>query len=250
MISAKDIAFSYPRSEEILHQISFDLGAGHCLALLGNNGAGKSTLIKCLNRIHNPKSGRIVVAEQDVQKMRRVDIAKTMAYVAQQSEGEQLTVFDAVLLGRKPYIKMEPTADDLRITREALDRLDLGDFALRYTDELSGGELQKVVLARALAQQPKVLLLDEPTSNLDLHNQHEVLSVVSKIAREDQISVVVIIHDLNLALRYCDRFLLVKDGYVYDYGDESVITSKAIEDVYKIKAQIVEVLGRKMVAVE
>ena len=98
MISVKDIAFSYPRSEEILHKISFDLEAGHCLALLGNNGAGKSTLIKCLNRIHNPKSGRIVVAEQDVQKMRRVDIAKTMAYVAQQSEGEQLTVFDAVLL--------------------------------------------------------------------------------------------------------------------------------------------------------
>lgn len=250
MIHVKDIAFAYPRSEEILHKISFDLDAGHCLALLGNNGAGKSTLIKCLNRIHNPKSGSVVVQERNVQEMRRLEIAQNIAYVAQQSEGDQLTVFDSVLLGRKPYIKMEPTKEDLRITREALERLELDPFALRYTDELSGGELQKVVLARALAQQPKVLLLDEPTSNLDLHNQHEVLRVVSQIAREDHIGVIVIIHDLNLALRYCDRFLFIKDGMVYDYGDESTITTKAIEDVYHVKSQIVEVLGRKMVVVE
>ncbi len=250
MIHVKELAFRYPRCEEILHEISFDLDSGHCLALLGNNGAGKSTLIKCLNRILDPQKGIVTVQGQNVQAMKRSEIAQTIAYVAQQSEGEQLTVFDSVLLGRKPYIKMGPSEEDLAVTEQALERLALTSFALRYTDELSGGELQKVVLARALAQQPDVLLLDEPTSSLDLHNQHEVLKVVSQIARDDGIGIIVIIHDLNLALRYCDRFLLIRDGFVYAYGDASVITPKAIADVYQVEARILDVLGRKMVVVE
>lgn len=250
MIDVKELAFSYPGCEGTLHDISFDLGGGHCLALLGNNGAGKSTLIKCLNRILDPKKGVVTVQGKNVQTMKRGEIAQTIAYVAQQSEGEQLTVFDSVLLGRKPYIKMSPTEEDLAITEKAMERMELTSFALRYTDELSGGELQKVVLARALAQQPDVLLLDEPTSNLDLHNQHEVLRVVSQIAQNDGIGVIVIIHDLNLALRYCDRFLLIRDGLVYAYGDAAVITPEAIEAVYQVKARILDVLGRKMVVVE
>lgn len=250
MLHIQDMAFAYPGTGEILKKISFDLEEGHCLALLGNNGAGKSTLLKCLNRIHEPKEGVIEVRGQNVHAMKRGDIAKTMAYVAQQSEGTQLTVFDSILLGRKPYIKMNPTDEDIAIAQRAMKRMKLEPFALRYTDELSGGELQKVVLARALAQEPKILLLDEPTSNLDLYNQHEVLRVVSQIAKTDKTAVVVIIHDLNLALRYCDRFLLIQDGMVYQYGDNSVITPEVIRDVYHVEAQIVEIMGRKMVAVE
>jgi iron complex transport system ATP-binding protein len=192
----------------------------------------------------------IEVQGQNVRDLSRCDIAKSMAYVAQQSEGNQLTVFDSILLGRKPYIKMNPSDEDIDIAQKAMERMGLERFALRYTDSLSGGELQKVVLARALAQQPKIMLLDEPTSNLDLYNQHEVLRVVSQIAKTDGISVIVIIHDLNLALRYCDRFLLVRDGYVYRYGDESVITTETIRDVYRVDAQIIDVHGRKMVVVE
>ena len=250
MLHVKDVAFSYPATEDILKKISFDLEAGNCLALLGNNGAGKSTLLKCLNRIYDPKDGVIEVQGQNVSSMKRGDIAKAMAYVAQQSEGTQLTVFDSILLGRKPYIKMNPTEEDIAIAESAMKRMELEPYALRYTDELSGGELQKVVLARALAQEPRILLLDEPTSNLDLYNQHEVLSVVSQIAKTDKIAVVVIIHDLNLALRYCDRFLLIQNGVVYNYGDDSVITAESIRDVYHVEAQIVEIMGRKMVVVE
>lgn len=250
MIHIQNIAFAYPGTEEILKQISFDLEGGHCLALLGNNGAGKSTLLKCLNRIHEPKSGVIEVDGRNIRTMKRGKIAQSMAYVAQQSEGGQLTVFDAVLLGRKPYIKMSPTDADLAITEAAIARMELQSFALRYTDELSGGELQKVVLARALAQEPDVLLLDEPTSNLDLHNQHEVMKVVSQIAQDDGITVIVIIHDLNLALRYCDRFLLMRDGLVYRYGDASVITSEVLSNVYHVDAQVLELSGRKIVVVE
>lgn len=250
MLHVENVAFAYSKTAEIIKQVSFDLEEGHCLALLGNNGAGKSTLLKCLNRVHEPKNGVIAVQGQNIYDLSRIDIAKNMAYVAQQSEGSQLTVFDTILLGRKPYIKMSPTDEDIAIAQKAMERMELEKFALRYTDELSGGELQKVVLARALAQQPKILLLDEPTSNLDLYNQHEVLRVVSQIAKSDGISVVVIIHDLNLALRYCDRFLLIQNGYVYKYGDETIITAEAIRDVYHVEAQIVEIMGRKMVAVE
>ena len=158
MLHVENVAFAYSKTAEIIKQISFDLEAGHCLALLGNNGAGKSTLLKCLNRVHEPKNGVIAVQGQNIYDLSRIDIAKNMAYVAQQSEGSQLTVFDTILLGRKPYIKMSPTDEDIAIAQKAMERMELEKFALRYTDELSGGELQKVVLARALAQQPKILL--------------------------------------------------------------------------------------------
>ena len=250
MIKVENLTFAYPGTEDILKDVSFELEAGHCLALLGNNGAGKSTLLKCFNRIHEPKSGEIVVDGRRVRDMKRNEIARTMAYVAQQTEAGQLTVFDSVLLGRKPYIRMNPTEEDLDITRSAIRRMDLESFALRYTDELSGGELQKVVLARALAQQPKILLLDEPTSNLDLHNQHEVMSIAAQIAREDGLTVIVVIHDLNLALRYCDRFLFLHGGCVYRYGGEEIVTSELISDVYQVDARIIDINSRKFVFVE
>jgi iron complex transport system ATP-binding protein len=250
MIEVKDLCFAYPGTRNILSDVSFSLEAGHCLALLGNNGAGKSTLLKCFNRIHEPQKGTIEVDGVSVHAMKRVEIARTMAYVAQQTDAGQLTVFDSVLLGRKPYIKMNPTEEDLEITRSVIRRMDLERYALRYTDELSGGELQKVVLARALAQQPKILLLDEPTSNLDLHNQHEVMRIAAEIARDDGLTVIVVIHDLNLALRYCDRFLFIHKGGVYCYGDEQLVTAELLSDVYQVEAQVLEVHGRKLVYVE
>lgn len=250
MIVVKDLSFAYPGTKDILHDVSFTLEPGHCLALLGNNGAGKSTLLKCFNRIHEPRKGTITMDGVSIHQMRRVDIARTMAYVAQQTEAGQLTVFDSVLLGRKPYIRMNPTEEDLEITRSVIHRMELEPYALRYTDELSGGELQKVVLARALAQQPKILLLDEPTSNLDLHNQHEVMRIAAEIAKEDGLTVIVVIHDLNLALRYCDRFLFIHKGCVYCYGDEQMVTTELLTDVYQVNAQVLEVRGRKLVFVE
>ena len=250
MIEVKDLCFAYPGTKNILSDVSFSLEAGHCLALLGNNGAGKSTLLKCFNRIHEPQKGTVEVDGVSVHAMKRVEIARTMAYVAQQTDAGQLTVFDSVLLGRKPYIKMNPTEEDLEITRSVIRRMDLERYALRYTDELSGGELQKVVLARALAQQPKILLLDEPTSNLDLHNQHEVMRIAAEIARDDGLTVIVVIHDLNLALRYCDRFLFIHKGGVYRYGDEQLVTAELLSDVYQVEAQVLEVHGRKLVYVE
>lgn len=243
MIEVKNLDFSYNSTRTILSKIAFDAKEGQCIAILGNNGAGKSTLIKCLNHILVPQKGVVYVNGENICQFKRNEIAKCMAYVAQRNEGEKFTVFDTVLLGRKPYIKLEPRQEDMEITESIIKRMGLESFALRYVDELSGGEMQKVMLARALAQQPRVLLLDEPTSNLDLRNQYEVLATVREIAKQENISVIIVIHDLNLALRYCDRFLFMKDSEVYIYGSEEVMTPENISFVYEIPVAVETIHG-------
>ena len=249
MISIKNISFSYSKNE-VLKKVSFNIEGGECVGILGNNGAGKSTLITCLNRILIPKSGEVYIEGQDVLKMSRLETARRISYVAQKNETSQITVFDSVLLGRKPYIKWSISSEDLAICEAMIEKVGLKDFKLRYINELSGGELQKVMLARAFVQEPKLLLLDEPTSNLDPKNQHELLSLVYQLARERKISALIVIHDLSLALRYCDKFLFLKSGEVYQYGDESVVSEEAIYDVYGIRSTIMNIKGRKIVLVD
>ena len=243
MISVKNLAFAYGRERAILNDIDFCSPKGCCTAVLGNNGAGKSTLIKCLNRILEPKQGVVYADGKNVRELHRDDIAKNIAYVAQRSAAQRVTVFDAVLLGRKPYIKFDASKEDTQIVGSAISRLGLEELSMRYTDELSGGELQKVMLARALAQQPRILLLDEPTGNLDLGNQYKVLETIKQITRTEQISTLIVIHDLNLALRYCDRFLLLKDGRIFSYGGIEVMTSETIRAVYGLPVAVQEING-------
>jgi iron complex transport system ATP-binding protein len=234
----------------VLNKISFDAKAGECVAILGNNGAGKSTLISCINRILRASAGEVYVDGKDFFALSRNERARAMSYVAQKNEVSHMTVMDAVLLGRKPYIGWALQSEDIEKCHAVIEHMGLSDFRARNIDELSGGELQKVMLARALAQEPKVLLLDEPTSNLDPKNQHDVLSFVQEIAREHQISVLVVLHDISHALRYCDKFLLLHEAEVYDYGDESVISEKAMLDVYGVQSSIIEFGGRKLVVVD
>ena len=248
MIEVRDLSFSYGSgTPEILSRISCELEQGHCIAILGNNGAGKSTLLKCLNRIHRPRNGSVLVDGADILRMPGKELAKRLACVPQRSECPHIMVFDAVLLGRKPYIRWDTTAADKAIVEELLERLHLSRYATRYLDELSGGELQKVVLARALAQQPKYLLLDEPTSNLDPKNQHEMMRTVQEICRTEDISVVVVIHDLNLAVRYCDRFLFMKEAGIYAYGGIEIVTAETIREVYGMEADVIEYRGKKLI---
>ena len=248
MIEVENISFAYA-GNEVLKNISFTVRPGECVGVLGNNGAGKSTLITCLNRIHTPKTGMVRIDNQDVLKMKQREIARRISYVAQKNELSRTTVFDSVLLGRKPYIGWTVSQEDLDLCDEMIERVGMSEFKLRYVNELSGGELQKVMLARALVQQPKLLLLDEPTSSLDPKNQHGMLTLVQKLARERRISVLIVIHDLSLALRYCDKFLFIKNGVVYKYGDETIITAETISAVYGIDSVVTEVDGRKIVVI-
>ncbi|MCL5935654.1 MAG: ABC transporter ATP-binding protein [Firmicutes bacterium] len=247
ILSVDGVQFGY-NGKPVLENIGFTVERGDFLAILGNNGAGKSTLIKCLNRILRLGSGTIVIEKEDISSLSRLEIAKRIGYVAQRSESGRITVFDAVLLGRKPHIKWDASRNDLAVVRKALKALGLEEFSLRYLDELSGGELQKVVLARALAQEPKVLLLDEPTSNLDLKNQLEVLKTVKDVAKTQGLAAVVVMHDLNLALRYANKFLFLKNKTVYACGGMEVMTPENIAGVYGVPVAV-ERLGDSPVVV-
>ena len=250
MMEVKNLRYHYKGCPEVLKDVSFRMEPGKFLAILGNNGVGKSTLLKCFNHILKPDSGEVVLDGENLLSMSAREVAKRVAFVSQSIPSTQMTVHDVVMLGRRPYMKWGFTENDHTIVHDAMHRLDVEDMRGRFLNQLSGGEKQKVVLARALAQQPKVLLLDEPTSALDIQNQYQVLKLVRSICHNDQITAIVVIHDLNLALRFCDRFLLMKDGEVFRYGDRSILDSEALRQVYDVEAKVVEVEGGHMVLVE
>ncbi|MGQ9703669.1 MAG: ABC transporter ATP-binding protein [Actinomycetota bacterium] len=237
-LRVEGVSFSYPKVE-VLRGVSFTLWPGEVCSVLGNNGAGKSTLLKCLLRMLRPREGIILVEGIPLSRIGPTELAMRAGYVPQRSDGyHRLTVFDAVLLGRKPHVRWGVKPADLEAVEEVLHRLGLAHLALRYTDELSGGEMQKVVIARALAQEPRILLLDEPTNNLDLRNQTEVMEILRAEARSGGICVLVAIHDLNLALRYSDRFIVLKDGAVLRWGGPEVINPETIREAYGVEARV------------
>ena len=246
-LRARDIAYAYGRNQPVLERVRADITPGSFLAILGVNGCGKSTLLGCLDGMIEPARGEIELGGAALSSYPRDDRAQRIALVAQHSHANRLTVFDALLLGRKPYIKSAPNDADFAAVERVVDELNLHDLALRYVDELSGGEYQKVMIGRALVQETDIVLLDEPTNNLDMANQAEVMSLVRSIVDERDIAAAAIMHDLNLSLRYCDRFLMVKDGLVAAYGDVNVITPESVADVYGVDVEIIEHRGRRIV---
>lgn len=246
ILQVAGISFAY-NHRPILERVTFELRRGQILGVLGVNGAGKSTLLKCLDRILAPKAGVVRLDGRDMKIMSRNHIATRMGYVPQHYSNESLTVFDAVLLGRKPYITWSPSSTDLSVVEKVLQRLNIDHLALRPTSELSWGEIQKVVIARALAQEPDILLLDEPTSNLDLKNQLQVIKVITDAVRETHISAVVALHDINLALRFVDHFLMLKEGVVHALAPKDAITSRDIEEVYGLKVILTSVENYRVV---
>lgn len=248
MLKVDNLSFGYEKGKKnILNNISFELNQGQFLAILGNNGAGKSTLMKCINRIFQPQSGSVTIDGTDISQLNKKELAQKIAYVAQNNNPTHTLVYDAIMLGRKPYIKWGITQNDEKVVEKVMNMLNLNEFATRYLDELSGGEVQKVMLARALAQEPKYLLLDEPTSNLDPNNQHEMLHIISKIRNDENIGAAIIIHDLNHAMSHCDKFLFLKDSKVYSFGGVETVTAESIGDVYNLRADIITHKGYRII---
>lgn len=250
MLEVKELRFHYPGGPQVLQSVSFELEAGKFLAVLGNNGAGKSTMLKCFNKILSPDSGSVRLEGEELLNMTTREVARRSAFVAQTVPETQMTVHDMVMLGRRPYMTWGFTEKDHEIVHEAMESLQLMQMRGRYLNELSGGERQKVMLARALAQQPKLLLLDEPTSNLDIRNQYQVLEIVRGICEGEGITAIVVIHDLNLALRFCDRLLLLQDGEVYRYGGQEILDRQAVREVYGIDGEVAEVRGRRVILID
>jgi iron complex transport system ATP-binding protein len=233
ILSVNQISFRY-KSRPVLQDVTFELPSGQILGVLGVNGAGKSTLLKCINKVLRPNCGSVLLDGIDLLKLRGDAVARRIGYVPQRYSDDRVTVFEAVLLGRKPHIKWAATDGDMRVVERLLTSMGLSDYALRPISTLSGGEAQKVIIARALAQEPKVLLLDEPTSSLDLRNQLDVMNLVSTVVRTEGVSAVVAIHDLNLALRFVDRFLILKDCSIHAMGLKEALTPDIIEEVYGV----------------
>ncbi len=249
MIEAKGICFHYKNCPVVLQDVAFQAEEGQFLAILGNNGAGKSTLLKCMNGILKPDAGSLLLDGEDLLALPRRQVAQRVAFVAQTVASTQMTVHDMVMLGRRPYMGWSFSREDHDIVHAAMARLGLMDMRGRFLNHLSGGERQKVMLARALAQQPRLLLLDEPTSALDIRNQYQVLKIVGELCRTEGLTAVVVIHDLTLALRFCDRFLLMRNGQVYRCGGLEVLDKAALREVYGVDAEPVVVNGRHIVLV-
>ncbi len=241
-LQVNGISFQYS-SLKVIENITFSVEKGDCLAILGKNGVGKSTLLKCINRILKAQSGAVCICEKDIRRMGGAELAQKVGYVLQSSQFSETTVFDAVLIGRKPYINWDVTRKDFEIINEVLTLLSLQDYSMRPVNCLSGGEMQKVAIARALAQQPDVLMFDEPTSNLDLKNQLDVIQLIKEIVKKRNISAIVTMHDLNMALRFANKFIMMKQGRIHAIGGVEIINPENIKQVYDVSVSIAQING-------
>lgn len=237
-IVIQDLSFRY-RSDPVLQELTFNVGRAKILGLLGPNGSGKSTLIKCINQILRPK-GSVIMGGDEIHKMHISDIARRIGYVSQSEPvGMAMTVFDAILMGRRVHMGWKPTGHDLDVVTAVMQDLNIESLAMEDIWELSGGQRQKIFIARALAQEPEVLLLDEPTSSLDIRHQLDTMDTIRALVDRSGISVVMAIHDINLAARYSDTIAMIKEGTIYGIGTpKDLFTPQAIREVYGVEAKL------------
>jgi iron complex transport system ATP-binding protein len=235
MIEAHSISFRYHEAW-VLQEVSFRVEKGEFVGVIGPNGSGKTTLLKLLYRLLAPQRGEILFELVPMKKMDRRDIAKRIAVVAQETQLLfPFSVLETVLMGRSPYLGrlLFESEKDLEIARKAMEWTKILPFSERPVDELSGGERKRVFIARALAQEPDVILLDEPTANLDIQHQIDFLDLILTLNRERGLTIVMASHDMNIASEFCDRLILLQGGRIYQMGTpEEVVTKENIESVY------------------
>jgi iron complex transport system ATP-binding protein len=235
MIEVNSISFRY-HEEWVLQGVSFRVEKGEFVGVIGPNGSGKTTLLKILYRFLAPQKGEILFELIPMKKMDRKDIAKRIAVVAQETQLLfPFSVLETVLMGRSPYLGhlMFESEKDLEVARKAMEWTRILPFSERPMDELSGGERKRVFIARALAQEPEVILLDEPTANLDIHHQTDFLDLILTLNRERGLTIVMASHDINTASEFCDRLILLQGGRIYQMGTpKEVVTKENIESVY------------------
>lgn len=246
-ICMEDVSFSYDEGFPILHDINLDLDEPGLVCIIGPNGVGKSTLIKCINKLLIPTSGDVMLNEKHISELKFKDLAKVLGYVPGTSEDFfPITVMEMVMMGRHPYQKWSNSDDDYEIACKTMVDMSIQHLALRNCDELSAGQRQRVSIAKGLAQEPGVLILDEPTSNLDVRHQMVVTGLLRDYARENNMIVLMISHDLNLSSRYADKIVVMSTpGKIYSVGTPvEVITEAMMRYVYGVNCQIVCVQGR------
>ena len=248
MLEIKDLTFAYSkRSARVLDGVSLTLKDGEIGILLGKNGAGKTTLFKAVLGIVKPEAGSITMDGAELAGMSRMERAGMIAYVPQDVRFGDLSVYDTVLSGRMAKFGLRAGAGDHEVTRTILAEMGLEELAMRSAQELSGGESRKVAIARALAQEPKLLVFDEPTGNLDIANEQLIIEEMKKLSRERGMSILTSLHDLNQALGAGDRFFFMKDGKVRFSGGKDSFTEAVIEEIYDAKVGILDIKDKKII---
>lgn len=242
-ITVENLTFCYNKAP-VLNNINKEIHKGEFVGLVGPNGSGKSTLIKCLLGILSPEQGKIKLDQEDIKNIDRISIARKIGYVPQERTTlSNTSVYDSILLGRKPYIKWKVTQNDKKVVTNIISQLNLEYLAMKPVNSLSGGERQKVFIARALAQEPDILLLDEPTANLDIKHQLEVMQLLTRIAKK-QYTIIAALHDLNLASQFCTDFIMLKAGNLFAFGGKEVLEKSIIEKLYEVKIDMVKTNGK------
>ena len=248
MLNIQNLSFRYRgASRAVLDRAGLTLPDGEIGILMGKNGAGKTTLLKNILGIEKPAAGSISFDGADLLKMKQRERAKRIAYVPQEISFGDLTVFDSVLMGRVAYFGLSAGPEDYAIAEKILEEMGLSDFAQRNVLELSGGERQKIAIARAMAQQPRLLIFDEPTGNLDIANEQLIMNEARKLVREKGISILSSLHDLNQAFSFGDRFFFMKEGSIRYAGGPECFTEEILEDIYGINVKIVEINHQKVI---
>jgi iron complex transport system ATP-binding protein len=248
MLEIKDITFRYSRRAPlILDNINLTLEKGEIGILLGKNGSGKTTLFKNILGIEKPESGSISYDGKDLLRLSRRERAGYIAYVPQDIQFGDLTVYDTVLMGRMAYFGLRAGKEDEKITEEVLNDMGLTELASRNANELSGGERQKIAIARALVQEPKLLIFDEPTGNLDIANEQLILKEAKKVAKEKGIGILTSLHDLNQALDLGTKFFFIKEGKIVYSGGPEIVTKEVIKEIFNADVEIIEHDGRSII---
>ena len=247
MLNIENLTFAYGRRHGVLNGVDLELGAGEIGIILGKNGSGKTTLFKNILGILKPSGGSVSLGGEDVLAMSGRERARRIAYVPQDIRFGALTVFDSVLMGRVSYFGIGASERDCEIVREILEDMDLSHCAASEVDRLSGGERQKVAIARAIAQEPRLLVFDEPTGNLDIANEQLIAGEAKRLAREKNISILIAMHDLNQALSLGDKFFFLRDGVVAHQGGREAVTEEAILDTFGVNVRIIDIENKKII---
>ncbi len=241
------VDYSYKSGTQVLHDINLKINEPGLLCIIGPNGVGKSTMVKCMNKLLIPSKGSVTLDDRNVRSYSLKELSKTIGFVpATSSDNFSMTVIDTVLMGRHPHQKVGSEKNDMHIVYQVLDDLKITHLALRNYNELSAGQHQKVSIARGLAQEPDILILDEPTANLDVRHQVQVIELLLRLSHERGMTVVMISHDLNIAAKYADKIVVMSTpGVIYRVGTPNeVITEDTIRYVYGMECTILNVDGR------